>query len=134
MFFHCQWRFRQDIYLKENIRINKTFVSQNFREIWSRFLAFESEVGDLACIQKVEKRRAQAIEKVWYTIRIFKKKIYKAILVRILHISHYNFIKIRDLNYYFFLEFWHIRFCKIFILLAKSIWKMLIEWSCAWLS
>lgn len=35
-----------------------------FREIWSRFLAFESEVGDLACIQKVEKRRAQAIEKV----------------------------------------------------------------------
>ena len=36
----------------------------NYREIWSRFLAFESEVGDLACIQKVEKRRAQAIEKV----------------------------------------------------------------------
>ena len=33
-------------------------------EIWSRFLAFESEVGDLASIQKVEKRRAQAIEKV----------------------------------------------------------------------
>ena len=35
-------------------------------EIWSRFLAFESEVGDLASIQKVEKRRAQAIEKVSY--------------------------------------------------------------------
>ncbi|KAL3882786.1 hypothetical protein ACJMK2_029149 [Sinanodonta woodiana] len=33
-------------------------------EIWSRFLAFESEVGDLASILKVEKRRAQAIEKV----------------------------------------------------------------------
>ncbi|KAJ8314575.1 hypothetical protein KUTeg_006725 [Tegillarca granosa] len=32
-------------------------------EIWSRFLAFESEVGDLASIQKVEKRRTQAIEK-----------------------------------------------------------------------
>lgn len=32
-------------------------------EIWSRFLAFESEVGDLASILKVEKRRSQAIEK-----------------------------------------------------------------------
>ena len=34
------------------------------RDIWSRFLAFESEVGDLASILKVEKRRSQAIEKV----------------------------------------------------------------------
>ena len=34
------------------------------RDIWSRFLSFESEVGDLASILKVEKRRAQAIEKV----------------------------------------------------------------------
>ncbi|XP_071113458.1 cleavage stimulation factor subunit 3-like [Haliotis cracherodii] len=33
-------------------------------EIWSKFLAFESAVGDLASILKVEKRRAQAIEKV----------------------------------------------------------------------
>ncbi|KAL5010433.1 hypothetical protein ScPMuIL_012738 [Solemya velum] len=33
-------------------------------EIWSRFLAFESQVGDLASILKVEKRRGQAIEKV----------------------------------------------------------------------
>ncbi|XP_052243901.1 cleavage stimulation factor subunit 3-like isoform X2 [Dreissena polymorpha] len=33
-------------------------------DIWSRFLAFESEVGDLASIIKVEKRRSQAIEKI----------------------------------------------------------------------
>ncbi|XP_041351773.1 cleavage stimulation factor subunit 3-like [Gigantopelta aegis] len=33
-------------------------------EIWSKFLAFESQVGDLASILKVEKRRAQTIEKV----------------------------------------------------------------------
>lgn len=33
-------------------------------DIWSRFLAFESEVGDLASILKVEKRRSQAIEKI----------------------------------------------------------------------
>ncbi|XP_076467376.1 cleavage stimulation factor subunit 3-like [Babylonia areolata] len=33
-------------------------------DIWSRFLAFESQVGDLASIVKVEKRRAQTIEKV----------------------------------------------------------------------
>ncbi|WAR09068.1 CSTF3-like protein [Mya arenaria] len=32
-------------------------------DIWSRFLSFESEVGDLASILKVEKRRSQAIEK-----------------------------------------------------------------------
>ena len=35
-----------------------------YRDIWSRFLAFESQVGDLASIVKVEKRRAQTIEKV----------------------------------------------------------------------
>lgn len=35
-----------------------------FRDIWSKFLAFESQVGDLASIVKVEKRRAQTIEKV----------------------------------------------------------------------
>ncbi|KAK6169592.1 hypothetical protein SNE40_020613 [Patella caerulea] len=32
--------------------------------IWSKFLAFESQVGDLTSIIKVEKRRTQAIEKV----------------------------------------------------------------------
>ena len=42
------------------------FVTCIFREIWSRFLAFESEVGDLSSILKVEKRRSQAIEKVKY--------------------------------------------------------------------
>ena len=35
-----------------------------FREIWNRFLEFESNVGDLASILKVEKRRAQVMEKV----------------------------------------------------------------------
>ena len=33
-------------------------------EIWNRFLEFESSVGDLASILKVEKRRALVIGKV----------------------------------------------------------------------
>ncbi|ESO84817.1 hypothetical protein LOTGIDRAFT_236052 [Lottia gigantea] len=33
-------------------------------EIWSRFLSFESQVGDLTSIIKVEKRRTQVIEKI----------------------------------------------------------------------
>lgn len=32
-------------------------------DIWNKFLEFESNIGDLASITKVEKRRAQAIEK-----------------------------------------------------------------------
>lgn len=50
--------------LYERVLSSGQIPPQKSIEIWSRFLAFESEVGDLACIQKVEKRRAQAIEKV----------------------------------------------------------------------
>ena len=32
--------------------------------MWNKFLQFESEVGDLASIVKVEKRRAQVLGKV----------------------------------------------------------------------
>ena len=35
-----------------------------FSEIWNKFLEFESNVGDLASILKVEKRRGGAIERV----------------------------------------------------------------------
>lgn len=33
-----------------------------YREIWARFLAFESNIGDLASILKVEKRRFTAFK------------------------------------------------------------------------
>lgn len=33
-------------------------------EVWNRFLEFESSVGDLASILKVEKRRAHVVGKV----------------------------------------------------------------------
>lgn len=39
-------------------------VACYFREIWNRFLDFESNIGDLASILKVEKRRSMVLEKV----------------------------------------------------------------------
>lgn len=33
-----------------------------FREVWARFLAFESNIGDLASILKVERRRFAAFK------------------------------------------------------------------------
>lgn len=35
-----------------------------FSDIWNRFLEFESNIGDLASIVKVEKRRSAVLEKV----------------------------------------------------------------------
>jgi cleavage stimulation factor subunit 3 len=35
-----------------------------YRDIWNRFLEFESNIGDLASIVKVEKRRSAVLEKV----------------------------------------------------------------------
>lgn len=35
-----------------------------FREIWNRFLEFECNIGDLASIVKVEKRRSAVLSKV----------------------------------------------------------------------
>lgn len=40
-----------------------------FREIWNRFLEFESNIGDLASIVKVEKRRSAVLEKVSLVIK-----------------------------------------------------------------
>ena len=37
-------------------------LSVFYREIWARFLAFESNIGDLASILKVEKRRFTAFK------------------------------------------------------------------------
>lgn len=36
----------------------------NYSEIWNKFLEFESHIGDLSSVIKVEKRRAQAIERI----------------------------------------------------------------------
>lgn len=47
------------------------FVTFICSEIWGQFLSFESEVGDLASILKVEKRRSQAIEKVSIYLCLF---------------------------------------------------------------
>jgi len=44
--------------------INLIFII--FREIWNRFLEFESNIGDLSSILKVEKRRTAVFGKVIY--------------------------------------------------------------------
>lgn len=36
----------------------------HYREIWNRFLEFESNIGDLQSIVKVEKRRSAVLEKI----------------------------------------------------------------------
>lgn len=36
-----------------------------YSDIWNRFLEFESNIGDLASIVKVEKRRSAVLEKVF---------------------------------------------------------------------
>ncbi|KAK7107878.1 cleavage stimulation factor subunit 3-like [Littorina saxatilis] len=50
--------------LFERVLSSGSITPEKSMDIWSRFLAFESQVGDLASIVKVEKRRAQTIEKV----------------------------------------------------------------------
>ncbi len=42
----------------------KLKVVLNFRKIWSKFLEFESNVGDLASIIKVEKRLSLVLKEV----------------------------------------------------------------------
>jgi len=42
--------------------VNLIFI--NFRDIWNRFLEFESNIGDLSSILKVEKRRSAIFGKV----------------------------------------------------------------------
>ena len=43
-----------------------------FSDIWNRFLEFESNIGDLASIVKVEKRRSAVLEKVQNKKLFFK--------------------------------------------------------------
>ena len=37
-------------------------------EVWNKFLEFESNIGDLACVVKVEKRRAGILEEAGITV------------------------------------------------------------------
>lgn len=40
------------------------FVFFHFRDIWNRFLEFESNIGDLQSVVKVEKRRSEVLSKI----------------------------------------------------------------------
>uniref|UniRef100_A0A0B7AJR0 Suppressor of forked domain-containing protein n=2 Tax=Arion vulgaris TaxID=1028688 RepID=A0A0B7AJR0_9EUPU len=50
--------------LFERILSSDQLLPEKSTDIWSKFLSFESQVGDLASIIKVEKRRSSAIEKI----------------------------------------------------------------------
>lgn len=52
------------LYYIININICYFEISFSCRDIWNRFLEFESNIGDLASIVKVEKRRSAVLEKV----------------------------------------------------------------------
>ena len=51
-------------------RINKTKTKQSINRIWDKFVEFESFVGDLTSVLKVEKRKAAALKaevrEVWF--------------------------------------------------------------------
>ena len=49
--------------------------SPTSRDIWSKFLSFESQVGDLASIIKVEKRRMSTMEKVGVLVMLVLSKL-----------------------------------------------------------
>ncbi|XP_076344478.1 cleavage stimulation factor subunit su(f) isoform X2 [Tachypleus tridentatus] len=50
--------------LFERVLTSGSLTSEKSVEIWNRFLEFESNIGDLASILKVEKRRAAVIDKL----------------------------------------------------------------------
>ncbi|RWS07998.1 Protein suppressor of forked-like protein [Dinothrombium tinctorium] len=50
--------------LFERVLTSGTLPNEKAIEIWNKFLEFESNIGDLSSIIKVEKRRAQALEKI----------------------------------------------------------------------
>ena len=50
--------------LFERVLSSSQLSDENSLPIWDRFLEFESAIGDLSSIGKVEKRRAQVIEKL----------------------------------------------------------------------
>jgi hypothetical protein len=49
--------------LFERILTGGGLTPQNSMEVWNKFLEFESNIGDLAGVIKVERRRAQVIKK-----------------------------------------------------------------------
>lgn len=57
------WIFIIGIFFSNSFSFsNCLFIFFFYREIWARFLAFESNIGDLASILKVEKRRFTAFK------------------------------------------------------------------------
>lgn len=57
----------------------------NFRDIWNRFLEFESNIGDLSSILKVEKRRSAVLGKVIYKNYIYIDNFkYQILLVTVI--------------------------------------------------
>ena len=50
-------------------------------EVWNRFLEFESNIGDLSSIVKVERRRSSVLEKVikiyiLYELNVYQQEIF----------------------------------------------------------
>lgn len=50
--------------LFERVLSSGNLEPENSVDIWNRFLEFESNIGDLVSIVKVEKRRSAVLEKV----------------------------------------------------------------------
>jgi hypothetical protein len=72
---------------------NERLIFFCYSEIWNRFLEFESNVGDLASIVKVEKRRSAVLEKVFFFIpnTTVRHENYKAYLrLEQAHHVHYH--------------------------------------------
>lgn len=52
--------------LFERVLSSGNLEPENSVDIWNRFLEFESNIGDLVSIVKVEKRRSAVLEKVFF--------------------------------------------------------------------
>lgn len=67
----------------------KIIIFLLYRDIWNRFLEFESNIGDLSSILKVEKRRSAVLGKV------FKKKINLVLALTCLSdLCYYNILSL----------------------------------------
>jgi len=53
--------------LFERVLTSGSVAAEDSLEIWNKFLEFESNIGDLSSVVKVEKRRAQILEKFYKT-------------------------------------------------------------------
>jgi cleavage stimulation factor subunit 3 len=56
--------------LFERILSSGSLTSENSLEIWNRFLEFESSIGDLSSVIKVEKRRNAVLDKVFFSFSV----------------------------------------------------------------